>query len=262
MIIIKKAIIWISITVLIIICIMAYDYYSFVEESTNNYLPTSESDTIRVAYIGDSWAERHFYHQCEINRLIQQHSGKAARTVSYGIGGLTSKELYKLLTEDSKMRQILTEGVDYCIVAVGVNDTNQKMSPTYYKKSINCIINYLINCKISPIIIEIPDYNIKKALKDQKPHRKILRYITMFFTRTPIDCKQLFRNELDTLVATNNYRDRIDIIRSREWENSSYKPTSLYQTDGMHLNDFGYKVLDSCIAKHIIEKEIKKNHTD
>jgi lysophospholipase L1-like esterase len=115
-----------------------------------------------------------------------------------------------------------------------------------------CIINYLLEKGIIPIIIEIPDYNTEKAFTNHKIHRKILRYVSMAITGTPINCKQKFRNAFDELLNENGYKDKVCVIRYKSW-NKEYENDlkRLYLDDGMHLNEEGYEVLDSMIAKTI-----------
>ena len=255
--------IWLTVgelLLLIYISILSINYYSAAKHNyRQEYMPYKTSDTLRVAIIGDSWAERHYYHQCSIDSLIKEYSGKAAKTVSFGIGGLTSKEVYNELYRNTHIKQILEAGTDYCIIMAGVNDTNQKMSTHYYKESMKCIINYLLEKDITPIIIEIPEYNIEKALTDQKIHRKLLRYVSMAITGTTINCKQQFRNALDELIQENNYQEKVCIIRYMAWNNNYEKDLNeLYTDDQMHLNENGYSVLDSVIIKEILKLEMIK----
>lgn len=243
----------VGILLLIYIIILSINYYSAAkQESHQKYKQHKTSDTLKVAIIGDSWAERHYYHQCSIDHLIKEFSGKASKTVSFGISGLTSKEVYNELYRNTEIKQLMEDDTDYCVIMAGVNDTNQKMSTHYYKESMKCIINYLLEKGIIPIIIEIPDYNTEKAFTNHKIHRKILRYVSMAITGTPINCKQQFRNAFDELLNENGYKDKVCVIRYKSW-NNDYEDNlkRLYINDGMHLNEKGYEVLDSMIAETI-----------
>lgn len=253
--IIKK--IWLPLGCIIIstyIGILFINYYSAAKQKfQQENMQQKTSDTLRVAIIGDSWAERHYFHQCRIDSLIKEYSGINSKTVSFGISGLTSKEVYNKLYRNTKMRHILEVGTDYCVIMAGVNDTNQKMSTYYYKESMLCIIDNILKKNIIPIIIEIPDYNTEKALTNQKLHRKILRYVSMAITGTKINCKQQFRDALDELIQENNYQEKVSIIRYISWNNNYEKDLNeIYTNDQMHLNEKGYAVLDSVIAKEIL----------
>ena len=131
-----------------------------------------------------------------------------------------------------------------------------KMTRAYFKESINFIIQHLLSNHIHPIIIEIPDYDIEKAYRNLKLHRKIQTRLSMLITNTSMNCKQEFRDILNLAIKEHDYDNHATIIRYKEWNNNIEEDLeNLYQPDGVHLNDKGYKKLDSCIAQHIIEIE-------
>ena len=72
----------------------------------------------------------------------------------------------------------------------------------------------------------------------------------MFINKTPLDCKQLFRNSLDDMITKMKYVDKVSIIRYLSWnKNSTNDLEMIYLNDGIHLNEVGYARLDSCIAE-------------
>ena len=146
----------------------------------------------------------------------------------------------------------MERGYDYCYISAGINDTYKKMSKAYYKKSMDCIIRFLLTNQIHPIIQEIPDYNINKTYENQKPYKKFIRQLSMLINHTKLDCKQDFRDALDELINEKRYNDKISVIRYKSWNNDYENDLNiLYLNDGMHLNEKGYLVLDSMIAKKI-----------
>ena len=69
----------------------------------------------------------------------------------------------------------------------------------------------------------------------------------------PLDCKQLFRDALDKLIHEKKYSDKVSIIRYKSWNGYGDQDLdNLYSSDGLHLNDNGYAILDSVIAKEIL----------
>ena len=150
---------------------------------------------------------------------------------------------------------------DYCYISAGINDTYKKMSTIYYKTSIDYIIQLLLENHIHPIIQEIPDYDIQKAYDRQENSRKLLRKLSSYINRCPLDCKVLYRNTLKELIIEKNYKDSVSVLKYRVW-NSNYSKDlqELYRSDGMHLNEYGYTVLDRAIATEIA-KVIKKSHS-
>lgn len=229
-----------------------YSYYTPAQLHPPYQTIQHHDDTIRIAYIGDSWAFGHQFHQCKIKEYLENELHRPVVVSSYGIGGLTSKEIYNALFELYSLKLFMEKGYDYCFISAGINDTYKKMSASYYQESMNCIIQFLLANHIHPIFQEIPDYNITKAYDNQKTDKKLLRQISMQINGTDWDCKQQFRAALDELINEKGYNDKISVIRYKSWNNDYENDLiRLYLNDGMHLNEKGYQVLDSMIAKTI-----------
>lgn len=249
---------YISLFIFITICIILganlHTYYTPAKERPIYKTKHHLDDTIRIAYIGDSWAFGHQFHQCKIKELLEKKLHHPVIVNSYGIGGLTSKEIYYALFELDSLKHFMVKGYDYCFISAGINDTYKKMSTTYYKESMECIIRFMLANHIHPILQEIPDYNIAKAYDNQKTEKKLLRKISMLINGTDMDCKQQFRNALDKLVQKKRYQDKVNILRYKSW-NKRYENdlNNLYIEDQMHLNEKGYSVLDSVITYEIIK---------
>ena len=237
----------------LIVC--GYHYYDSPKLRQQYQLSTNHDDTLHIAYIGDSWAFMHNYHECKIAQLLNDTIHQTIRVHSFGTCGLTSKEIYENLFNDSKLEQFFQKRTyNYCFISAGINDTYKKMSTSYYKTSMDGIIQFLLANQIYPIIFEIPDYNIQKAFAKQTIFKLILRRISMFITETPIDSKQQLRNSLNELIIEKGYTNRVSVIRYKTW-NKNYvdDQRQLYQNDGMHLNAKGYDVIDSIIAIHVAD---------
>ncbi len=228
-----------------------YNYYTPPKERKAYIIPQHNDDTLRVAYIGDSWAAMHKEHECFLAQIIEDSIHRPVKVSSFGIHGKTSKEIYESLFENQSMHTFMMQGYDYCFISAGINDTYKKMSTDYYKKSMEYLIRFLLTNHIHPIILDIPDYDIGKAYERQGTAKKILRRISTILTESQTDCKQAFRNALSDL-ANENCDWQISILKYQKW-NSDYQNDlkSYYLTDGMHLNKKGYAKLDSCIAQRI-----------
>lgn len=238
----------------IILVFAAYHYYYAPPRYRQPYQTGFPDDTLRIAYIGDSWAFMHKNHDCLIENILEDTIHRPVKVHSYGICGLTSKEIYYNLFYNRDFKSFFQKRkYDYCYISVGINDTFKKMSISYYKKSMDCIILFLLTNNILPIIQEIPDYNISKAYTNQKFNKKILRHLSMVVNGTPLDCKQQFRDALDELITEKGYQDKVSIIRYKTWNNDYANDLiHLYVSNQMHLNKHGYHVLDSIIATEII----------
>jgi len=239
-----------------ILGVKLHSYYAPAKERKIYQTTQHSDDTIRIAYIGDSWAFGHRFHQCKIKDILENKLHRPIIVSSYGIGGLTSKEIYHALFELKSLKHFMKKGYDYCFISAGINDTYKKMSTTYYQESMNCIIQFLLANHIHPIIQEIPDYNITRAYDNQKTDKKLLRQISMLINNTELDCKQQFRDALDELIKTKGFKDNVTSIRCKSW-NKSYEADlkELYIEDQMHLNEKGYAVLDDLICKEILHIE-------
>lgn len=225
-----------------------YYYYAPPKEREPYHIAQKHDDTIRVAYIGDSWA---FFHQPYDQRISDSLTNKLrlpAKVTSLGFCGRSSKEVYQYFFDKPEMVTFLSKGYDYCFVSLGINDANKKMSTNYYKQSMACIIQFLLTNQITPIILEIPDYDIEKMYRWEIPSRKLLRPFSRFVTGTPINCKKEFRKALDELLSEKKYGEKVQVIRYKAWnDNFADDLKNYYKGDGIHLNDKGYTKLDSCI---------------
>ena len=247
------------ISVFITICIIVgiaysfYHYYAPPRQRLPYQINATPDDTLRIAFIGDSWAFLHKYHDCKIAQILQNSLHRPVKVHSYGLCGYTSKELYEEMFDNEDLRSFLCKRrYDYGIISAGINDVNKKASIRYYKKSIEGIIRLLLKNNIHPIILEIPDFDVYKIYRWWRIDKKLLRVMSMKINNVPIDCKQLFRDALDSLVSTRNMENNVSIIRYKTWNNDYLNDQKhLYLNDGLHLNKYGYAILDSVISNEI-----------
>ncbi len=209
-------------------------------------------DTLRIAYIGDSWANGHKDHNCIIAELLEDSIHRPVKIESFGIGGLTSKEIYHALFEIEIFKNFISKGFDYCFISAGINDASKKMSTKYYTGSMDCIIKFFFANDITPIILEIPDYNIEKVFNNSKFWKKSIRYLCMMVNNTDIDCKRDYRNAMNKLV-NEKYKNDVKIVHCNSW-NKNYESDlkKIYKIDELHLNNSGYLLLDSAIFSTIL----------
>lgn len=248
----KQKIKYMIVLIAIILVVFGYGmyyYYAPPKEREPYHIAQKHDDTIRVAYIGDSWA---FFHQPYDQRISDSLTNKLrlpAKVTSLGFCGRSSKEVYQYFFDKPEMVTFLSKGYDYCFVSLGINDANKKMSTNYYKQSMACIIQFLLTNQIIPIILEIPDYDIERMYRWERPSRKLLRPFSHFVTGTPINCKKEFRQALDDLILEKRYGEKVQVIRYKTWnDNFADDLKDYYKGDGIHLNDKGYAKLDSCIV--------------
>ena len=242
-------------SILGVITYYAYQYYAPPHVRNSFQMnDNKETDTLKIAYIGDSWAFLHRDHPCLISKMIENSTHKPVKVYSYGICGLTSKEIYQNMFDNNDFKHFLQKQTyNYCFISAGINDSYKKMSASYYKKSIEGIIQLLLDNHIYPIVMEIPDYDIKLAYERQTLCKKALRRLSMTINGCQLDCKQMLRDALNELIKEKGYNNRVSIIRYKAWNANGDKDLKdLYVSDGMHLNETGYAKLDSIIASTII----------
>ena len=254
----NKNVLHISISLVVCIILgLAYSfhrYYAPPRIKQPYQINATPDDTLRIAYIGDSWAFMHKDHACKIATILEDSIHKPVKVHSYGVCGLTSKEIYENMFDNSELKLFLTKRrYQYCYISAGINDTYKKMSTSYYQQSMDGIIRLLLFNHIHPILQEIPDYDIHMSFKRQEPSRILLRRLSMIINNTPLDCKQRFRDALEEMIRKKGYLNKVSIIRYESWDNDYYNDLSQqYLNDGLHLNEQGYSELDSVIAKEII----------
>lgn len=261
---------WKLVTLLIIIAVgwISYSIFSYYMPPTEHQpytIPQDQDDTLRIAYIGDSWAFMHREHNCQISKILKDTMHRPVKVHSYGICGQTSKEFYENMFNNTDLKHFLKKRrYEFCFVSLGINDTYKKMSTAYYQQSMEYIIRFFLTNHIYPILLEIPDYDIYKSFEREKASKKTLRRLSMFINNTPLDCKKQFRDALDEMIIKKKYTKQVSIIRYPSWNGKgTIDLDMLYLDDGLHLNMSGYAKLDSCIAEtcmnHYYENQYGKN---
>lgn len=253
-----KRIVWLLcafITLFIgVIIIKLSPYYSPAEKQDGITVKQHGDDTIRVAYIGDSWADGHKKNECVIDSLVCFEMGRPVVVKTVGISGLTSKDIYYCIFRNDSMRRVIEWGPDFCFVVAGINDTDRKMGKGYYKENMKLIIDFLLENHITPIILEIPSYDILFSYKRRSRQVKLQYLASMIVTWSKMDCIEDYRKAYYELLDVQGWNNQVITISSIDWNPDGYKDKrNLYDSGLMHLNAKGYLVLDSCIAHKIIE---------
>jgi len=229
-------------------------YFSPAKKIEGLSVKTHSDDTIRIAYVGDSWAEGHESVECVIDSLVCSMIDKPVLVRTAGISGLTSKNIYYALFRDVSMRSVIEWGPNYCVVIAGINDSDRKMGKSYYKENMKLIIELLLENHIIPIILEIPSYDIRFSYKRRERMIKLQYLASMLMTWSKMDCIHDYRDSYIELIKEQEWNDKVITIYSDDWNPDGYLDTrGLYDGGLMHLNSKGYLVLDSCISQKIIQ---------
>ncbi len=257
--IVNRKICFISLLMLLIcfvIAVMWYyssiPYYKPAIEQTGLTVKSYTDDSIRIAYIGDSWADRHRFMPHVIDSILCENTRLSVKVKAAGVGGLVSKEIYYSIFNNDEVKNIIEWGPSYCIISAGINDTNKKMGATYYGENMRLIISLLLRYDITPVVIEIPYYDIQSSFNRMDVMTKLRAVRSMIWTGSLIDCIDNYVRSYDEMLTKNNWQDKVVTIRRNQWNPDGYNDSRLiYVDDKMHLNVKGYFVLDSCIAMNL-----------
>jgi lysophospholipase L1-like esterase len=229
-------------------------YYTPAEKQTGMSVMMHQDDTIRIAYIGDSWADGHKNKKCVIDSLLYHSIGRPVLVRTEGISGLTSKNIYYSIFRDSLMRKVIEWGPDFCFVVAGINDSDRKMGKGYYKENMRLIIGLLLEKNIVPIILEIPSYDIRFSFKRRSRQIKLQYLFSMLFSWSKMDCIQDYRDAYVGLLTEQGWNEKVITVKCDDWNPDGYNDArELYDGGLMHLNSKGYLVLDTCISQKIID---------
>lgn len=235
-------------------------YYAITEEIKPYQIYHHQDDTIRIAFVGDSWAYHHQEHPCKIDSFLSYSIQRPVIIMSEGIPGATSKDIYAAFFNHPSIRSVLKSGPDYCILSAGINDANIKIGKDSYQQHIQLILDFLLHNHIVPVILEIPDYNIERVYNRSTAMQKLRRRFSMLVTGSSLDCRTEYRQALLSMIEQNHYQKNVILVKAESWNPSGFKdPRNLYLDDGIHLNYEGYSILDHHIVQAIIKDFHSKN---
>lgn len=234
--------------------------YKPAEMQTGLNVEYHNDDTIRIAYIGDSWAYIHKDMRCDIDSIIYSQIKKTVQIRNAGISGLVSKEIYYAIFSNRDLRSVIEWGPDFCFVSSGINDSNLKLGRENYKENMRLLISTMLDYNIIPIILEIPYYDVYYTFWRSPPVSMLRSIRSMLWTQSSIDCIDSYSNSYNDLIIEQQWQNNVITIRRNDWNPQGYKgQKELYTSDRMHLNQDGYLRLDSCISSHIVAYLKHKN---
>lgn len=236
-------------------------YYEPATRQYSFYVNNKVDDTIRIAFIGDSWAFLHKRHNCQIANTISSRTGKPACIRSVGVNGMTSKEIYYSIFNNDSVRNVINWGPNFCIISAGINDTDLKLGEKFYITNMQLILQFMADNDIIPIVMEIPHYDIEYSFDRRYKRQKLFRIISMIITCSRINCIDSYREAFLQFIKSNEKKYNMHYLLSSKWNPDGYKdPRNIYTSDMMHINEHGYLILDSCIIEEILNSLRKPLH--
>lgn len=233
----------------IVMIIPIYQYYQPAKARALYLIPEKQcNDTLRVLFIGDSWATYHQAYDSYLATLVTSRANKPCVVKSIGHIGAKSKEVYERLFSSTK--PFAMEHPDCCIISAGINDAVAKMSVDYYTTNYMNIINFLISQEIVPIVLDIPDVDYCAVFDRETIVEKFRHKLSAVVNSIGLFSFQPYRVALSDNLEMLKKNDDIIYIKASEWISKDTK-TKLFIEDGIHLNDKGYQLLDSCLSVEI-----------
>jgi lysophospholipase L1-like esterase len=226
--------------------------------------PKHNDDTLRVAIIGDSWAWIHaeMNYDTLFEQYAQRLTSRPVKCFSKGHNGQKTKGVYydMFANRDVKYewertyctQSLLEQHPDYCIVMAGINDLCRQVPPETYAENYRLIIQLLLKNGIRPVVMEIPEFDVVAACKQLGEVKyNCYRYLSLF-TRAGWNVSK-YRKKLQAMLHETSLMEQVVYISVETWNPGGvFKQPGLYQEDRFHLNQQGYKAMDSIISKRII----------
>ncbi len=252
-----------------------YIHYYVAEEQPKYTIkvPRHHDDTLRIAFIGDSWADYHTSLRGDtvIANAARKIFAQPVRSSTRGTKGALSKEVYFYMfsnktiehaNEPDRCTQPLIEAhPDYCVVFAGINDVTFLRPTSFYSENMQLIIRLLLHNDIRPVVMEIPDVHFKYPMPYFRFRDRWFYRIRSVLMGTWNNQVEDYRLALNGMLSKTSLRDSVLYIATKQWNPEGCLDTTMFLDDHLHLNLNGYHKLDSCIAVDIIRDYMKKGRT-
>ena len=271
---------WWSLVFLSVLGFLGYKGYLYIDKELfvadelpiYHIGPRPNDDTLRVAVIGDSWAEYHTTLECDtiFCRYARRLISKPVKCFSRGHNARITKEIYYEMFSSHTMEHswdvdrctqpLIEQHPDYCIIMVGINDWRLFKPDDFYVGNYRLMLNLLIQNAIRPVVMEIPDVDMKHFHDNRKFYRRWM--FNALSLLTGIDdsygSAQNYRDAMKKMLQETGLDKKVLFIPISAWNPGGFAANpEIYLDDRLHLNLDGYHVLDSCMA-YDIAKDYQK----
>ena len=254
---IKYTSVVIAVLLLLLGSLRLHPYYRLAkrQEMIMDRRIVTHCDTLKVAFIGDSWAAyQHPYDSLLCSML--SIDGRLISVASKGNIGAKSHEIYERMFSTTK--PILTERPEYCVISAGINDAVAMLGKEYYVHHYMLILQQLLELGIKPVVLEMPEVNYRTIAGREPWTMRIRHILSSLMTGSELYGFDSYKMALVQAIKKVDMQSRIIYIGADSWNAAGYQDKrGLYLSDEIHLNAKGYEVLDSCLASEVL-KDIKK----
>ena len=252
--------------IIILVCLLAFLYvglyyynhwkplWSLEKPRTIYSVEHLQDDTVRILMIGDSWVG---LRTDSLNHLLHARlSAKTGRPVivrTKGKGGEKSRGIYQLMfeTDGYGTKPLFMSGADYCVVFAGINDAAANLGIKQFIHHMKLIIDFLLANNIRPVIIEIPDVNIWSVYGNKPIKDLVVDCLKSVMTGCRVYCYSDYREALYEMLVKEYDSDSISYVSMNDWNGDVFLNPSLFMSDSIHLNRYGYERIDKSIAETI-----------
>lgn len=234
--------------------------------------PRPNDDTLRVAVIGDSWAEYHASLECDtiFCRYAKRLTSRPVKCFSRGHSGKITKEIYYEMFSDHTvehswdidrcLQPLIEQHPDYCIIMAGINDMRLCKPADFYTGNYRLMLNLLIKNGIRPVVLEMPGVDLKYFHENRRFYRRWMFDVVALLTKIDYSSAPIYRNAMKKMLHETGLDEKVLFIPMSAWNSGGIDANpELYLDDRLHLNLDGYHVLDSCMAYDVIKDYKKRN---
>jgi lysophospholipase L1-like esterase len=245
---------------ILILGFTSFQIDKFLYSKELSYYPVSfEKDSVvTIGIIGDSWVADnrmdsliHFPLLASNinNRLISSGQKRAKSKIIY-------QNLFKDKSELNSSKFIVENHPDFCIVVAGVNDATGQIGSHYYSYHLTQIIKTLLNYKIKPIIVSLPEFGVEVTPENMNlPMEIIWKYRNHIYASLnnngEIDNISTYRKALLEELELESLKDSVIIIDFDKVCTDYHHSPKLYSDRG-HLSDYGNEKLCKILTDEII----------
>lgn len=240
------------IVIVLLLCLMRlHPYYQYAQYKDMSLSPSStKNDTLRIAFIGDSWADYHHLYDSLLCSMIGGDD-RLVSVKSKGNVGAKSRGIYERMSTST--RPILKWKPHYCIISAGINDAVAKLGEDNYVHHYQLILRQLIRLGIKPVVLEVPDVNYRAIASRESWTMRLHHTLSSFLTGSKMYNFDSYRTSLKDAIDDLVRGGKVVYVPADAWNPMGYLDNRrLYESDETHLNPLGYHLLDSCIASVIL----------
>ncbi len=251
-----------------------YVYYYVPEELTPYTIqsPRHLDDTLRIAFIGDSWADYHT--SLRGDTMIANSASKIfdqpVKSSTRGTKGALSKEVYFYMysnrtvehayEKDRCTQPLIEERPNYCVIFAGINDVTFRRPTSFYAENMLYIVRLLLHNSIKPVVMEIPIVDFDYPIPRFRFKERLFYRTRSTLMGTSNNKGEDYHKALNDMLSNTHLKDSVLYIAAKQWNPKGCLDTTMFLDDCLHLNLNGYHKLDSCIATEIIRDYTKKRN--